>query len=168
MQARAERNAALDAEIAKRSAEIKAEMEAKYNPNKLDRSQYSEITVEDFSFDMVAGRLAAGAKVTFKTQFLTRPTGTSYRFKNVDPLITLSTAHNFVRDTPDKLFDSSRSTDDRTVKIYVTVKKPGQSGECSVDILEWEEGRSIYIDGKWAGSVGTPSGRVQFLRNLSL
>jgi hypothetical protein len=46
-----------------------AAKEAKQNPNHLDRSLYKRISVEDFSFDMVAGKLATGSKVVFKSSF---------------------------------------------------------------------------------------------------
>jgi tetratricopeptide (TPR) repeat protein len=123
----------------KKAAEAK---EAKFNPNKFDRSQYKEITVEDFSFDMVAGKFNAGTKISFKAKFLTKPTGMNYRFEDVNSLITFSTTHNFVRDIPDRCFGPYQHAflgwqSQDSVKIFVTVKKPGQSGECSVDIVEW-------------------------------
>jgi hypothetical protein len=143
---KAERDAA-DAKARAIAAEIAAEREAiareaKFNPNKFDRSQYKEITVEDFSFDMVTGKFNAGTKISFKAKFLTKPTGTNYRFKDINSLITLSTTHNFVRDMPDRCFNNyqdwlGRWQSQDSVEIFVTVKKTGQSGECSVDIVEW-------------------------------
>jgi hypothetical protein len=134
----------LAAEERQRQKEADAAIrEAKFNPNKLDRSQYREIKAEDFSFDMVAGRLAVGTKVVFSAKFWTKPTGTNYRFENVNSLITLSTTHNFVRDMPDICFEGHQSffyggwLPQTSVKIFVTVKRTGQSGECSVDIVEW-------------------------------
>jgi hypothetical protein len=133
-------------EEAKRKAEAKAaakaaEDEAKFNPNKLDRSQYKKVAIEDFSFDMVAGKLSAGSKVAFEAKFLFKPTGTEYSFRGVDLGITLSSDHNFVRDMPDWSFGSADTLFGRLpqqdVTVYVTVKKPGQLGECSVDIVEW-------------------------------
>jgi hypothetical protein len=131
---------------AKRKAEAEAARaaaeEAMHNPNKLDRSSYRGIKVEDFSFDMVAGKLAAGTKVAFTAKFLTKPTGTTYLFEDVNFGITLSSNHNFVRDMPDRCFGpwnhwflgwQSKSA----VNLYVTVKRPGQPGECSVDIIDW-------------------------------
>jgi hypothetical protein len=138
-QQKAEQAAAFAEKTAEKMQAETAARETKQNPGNLDRSLYREITVEDFSFDMVAGKLAAGTKVAFKAKFLIKPTGTTYRFENINAMITLSTTHNFVRDMPDWCFDSyglgwlSQSS----VKIFVTVKKPGQSGECSVDIVEW-------------------------------
>jgi hypothetical protein len=57
---------------AKEKAEAEARAaanEAKFNPNKLDRSLYKKITAEDFSFDMSAGKLPAGSKVAFEPKF---------------------------------------------------------------------------------------------------
>jgi len=117
------------------------EAETKFNPNKLDRTQYREMKVEDFSFDMVAGKLTAGTKVAFEAKFLTKPTGLKYQFENVNLLITLSTTHNFVRDMPDNCFGSKILSwgveNQKSIKVFVTVKRPGQSGECSVDIIDW-------------------------------
>jgi hypothetical protein len=137
-QQKAEQTAAAEA---KKKAEAEA-LEAKQNPNKLDRSLYREITAEDFSFDMMAGKLPVGSKVGFKASFFTKPTGTNYRFDDVNLSITLSTNHNFVRDIPDRCFgpyqDWIRGWKPKdSVKIFVTVKKSGESGECSVDIIEW-------------------------------
>jgi type II secretory pathway pseudopilin PulG len=133
--------AILEAERAAREEAQTAAREARFNPNRLDRSQYRVIKVEDFSFDMVAGNIATGAKVAFNAKFLTKPTGTSYRFENVDMGITLSTTHNFVRDMPDRcfgLYETSRGWQSQdAVKVFVTVKRPGKSGECSIDIIEW-------------------------------
>ncbi|MDR0637512.1 MAG: hypothetical protein LBG27_01180 [Spirochaetaceae bacterium] len=117
---------------AKKKAEAEAKaaaQEAKSNPNKLDRSQYTKITVEDFSFDMVAGKLPVGSKVSFKVEFLTKPTGTEYMFKGVNTIITMSSSHNFVRDMPAICFGSVQSLFGRlpqqAVTVYATVKRPG-------------------------------------------
>jgi hypothetical protein len=133
-----------DARTAKWEAQKKEEAaanELKFNPGKLDRSKYKEITVEDFSFDMVAGKLPAGSKVAFKAMFLTKPTGTKYLFDDVNIFITLSSNHNFVRDMPEACFGAysfyGTWVEQRSVKVFVTVKKPGQNGECTVDIVEW-------------------------------
>jgi hypothetical protein len=132
-----------DKEVAK-EAEKKAEaeaLEAKQNPNKLDRSSYKVITVEDFSFDMAAGKLAVGSKVAFDAKFLTKPTGTSYNFQDVNMLITISSNHNFVRDIPERCFGAGSGffgwEEQRWVAVYVTVKKAGKNGECTVDIMKW-------------------------------
>lgn len=134
---------------AKQKAEAEAEREAravekeaKFNPNKLDRSKYKEITVEDFSFDMVAGNMPVGTKVAFEAKFLTKPTGTTYKFHNINYLITLSTVHNFVRDMPNYCFGPHQTLfgweyQAAPVKIFLTVKKAGEYGECSVDIIDW-------------------------------
>jgi hypothetical protein len=125
---------------AKKKADAEAK-EAKQNPKNLDRSLYKQVTVEDFSFDMVAGNLLVGSKVSFKANFLTKPTGTRYNFKDVNMLITLSSDHNFVRDIPEFCFTGmyygAYIPSMTTVNVYVTVKKTGQTGECSVDIVEW-------------------------------
>jgi hypothetical protein len=120
---------------ARRKAEEEAH-EAKQNPNRLDRSLYRVIKVEEFSFDMVTGRLPVGSKVAFTAKFSGKPTGTDYRFSSVNGYITVSTTHNFVRDIPDKYFGTFS---DWLVKVYVTVKRAGQTGECSVDIVEWQD-----------------------------
>lgn len=130
---------------AKKKAEEEAK-DAKFNHKKLDRSQYKGITVEDFSFDMVAGNLAAGSKVAFEAMFFTKPTGTKYMFKDVDMGITMSSDHNFVRDIPDICFNSVYNSfvghiPQRTVRVYLTVKKPGKYGECSADIINWDTNR---------------------------
>jgi hypothetical protein len=135
--AEAKRKAEAEAEAARAAAE-----EARHNPNKLDRSSYRRRKVEDFSFDMVASKLAAGTKVAFTAKFWTKPTGTTYRFEDVDFGITLSSNHNFVRDMPDRCFGSWDSIifgwqSKSAVNLYVTVKRSGQSGECSVDIIDW-------------------------------
>ena len=133
---------------AAKKAEAEAEAakkEAQFNPGKLDRSQYTKTTAGDFSFDMDAGKLPAGAKVTFETEFLTKPTGTKYMFRDINTLITFSTAHNFVADIsrefrPERWFEKFNyggSWIQYSVRIYVTIKKPGKLGECSVDIVEW-------------------------------
>ena len=134
------------AKEAKKKAEEEAKAaakEAKFNPNKLDRSQYKGITVSDFTFDMVAGNLAAGTKVAFTAKFMGKPTGTNYMFDGVNTLITLSSSHNFVRDMPNSCFGRYQGLfgwlPQESVKVFVTVKKPGQTGECSVDIVEWDE-----------------------------
>jgi hypothetical protein len=143
----AQQKAEAEAKRAEEEATAKAEKEAeaaakeaKFNPNKLDRSQYKEITVEDFSFDMAAGNLPVGTKVAFKAKFFSKPTGTSYRFQDVG-LITLSSTHNFVRDMPDYCFGPYQSLfgwiPQTFVKVYATVKKSGQTGEASVEIVEW-------------------------------
>jgi hypothetical protein len=115
--------------------------EAKQNPNGLDRSQYRKITVEDFSFDMVAGNFSAGTKVTFQAKFFTKPTGTNYRFDDVNLQITLSSNHNFVRDIPQRCFEGGQGwfgyESQRSVQIYATVRKTGQTGEATVDIIDW-------------------------------
>jgi hypothetical protein len=129
---KAEREAKEKAEAEAREAARKAAEEAKRNPHNLDRSLYKEITVEDFSFDMVAGNLAVGSKVCFRAKFFTKPTGPTYRFDDIDRAITLSSSHNFVRDIPERFFDWQHF-----VKIFVTVTKTGQTGTCSVDIVEW-------------------------------
>jgi tetratricopeptide (TPR) repeat protein len=108
----------------------------KMNPDGFDRSKYKQIKVEDFSFDMVSGKFPAGTKVVFSTTFLSKPTGTTYVFNGVYIGITLKTTHNFARDMPDSCFFSLWGSQDN-VSVYVTVKKPGQYGECSVDIIEW-------------------------------
>jgi hypothetical protein len=134
---------------AKAEAERKAR-EAKWNPNNLDRSQYKGIAVEDFAFDMAAGKLPAGSKVQFLAKFLTKPTGTAYRFQDISLAINLTSNHNFVRDMPSKCFETSLVDllglfgsplliDQQAVRIYVTVQKPGQAGECSVDIVVWND-----------------------------
>ena len=93
---------------------------------------------------MDAGNLAVGAKLTFMAEFSSKPTGTGYRLKNIDSYITFSTRHNFVRDMPDSCFGPSGSLwsggvlPQQEVKIFVTVKKAGRGGECSVDIINWE------------------------------
>lgn len=143
------------AEEAKRKAEQEAKeaeaaaQEAGFNPNKLDRSKYKEITVEDFSFDMTAGKLPAGTKVAFEAEFLGKPTGTTYSFRNISSLITMSTTHNFVRDMPRGCFGQYQLfgswMPQESVKLFVTVKKPGKTGECSVDIIEWEKSFSTYF-----------------------
>jgi hypothetical protein len=136
-QAEAERKAAAEA----REKAREAEFEKKQNPNNLDRSLYKKITVEDFSFDMVAGKLPAGSKVVFNANFLFKPTGTSYKFKDVNPLISIISDHNFVRDIPESRFTGVTNGNYvpslTTVNVYVTVKQPGQTGECSVDIINW-------------------------------
>jgi hypothetical protein len=134
---KAERTAAAEA---KKKADAEA-LEKKQNPNNLNRSAYKEITVEDFSFDMVAGNLAVGSKVCFNDNFLRKPTGTEYTFKNVNFGLTLSSNHNFVRDIPESCFTGmiwgSYVPSMTRVKVFVTVKKTGQAGTCSVDIVEW-------------------------------
>jgi hypothetical protein len=153
--AEAEANAKKEAEeAAKAEAERKAQ-EAKWNPNNLDRSQYKGITVEDFAFDMAAGKLPAGTKVSFAAYFLTKPTGTSYRFRDVNLAINLTSSHNFVRSMPRNCFESYMSdlsgwiVDKQRVRIYVTIQKPGQAGESSVDIVEWNEKQEISPLGGW-------------------
>lgn len=125
---------------AKEQAEAAAK-EAAFNPKKLNRSQYRKITVEEFSFDMSAGKLAAGAKVTFSANFIMKPTGTNYNFKDIHMGITLKSDHNFVKDIPESRFTGmmmgSYVPELTKVAVYVTVKRPGQFGECSVDIVEW-------------------------------
>jgi hypothetical protein len=137
-QQRQEREAA---EASRRKAAAEAR-EAKQNPGGLDRSLYKEITVEDFSFDMVAGRLPVDSKIFFEAKFFSKPTGTRYTFDDVNFSIILSTDHNFVRDIPDGCFERRFNIlrqvwEVSSVKVYVTVKRAGQTGECSVDIMEW-------------------------------
>ena len=128
-----------------KAAEEKAEADAKEkrrNPNGLDRSKYRNITAEDFSFDMVAGKLAAGSKVSFRAKFLTKPTGTEYHFDDVNALLTLKSNHNFVRDMPNSCFGPYQHLllgwlPQDYVKVYMTVTKAGEWGECSVDIIDW-------------------------------
>jgi hypothetical protein len=122
----------------KAKAEI---LEAKQNPKSLNRTEYKKFTVEDFSFDMVAGNLPVGSKVTFRAKFWGKPTGTSYSFRDINGLITLSSDHNFVRDIPELCFTSvwigSYLAEQTTVDVFITVTKAGQTGTCSVDIVEW-------------------------------
>jgi hypothetical protein len=136
-QEKAEQTAANEA---KKRVDVEAK-ESKQNPNGLDRSKYKEITVEDFSFDMVAGKLSIGSKFCFQAKFFTKPTGTNYRFDDVNMALTLSSDHNFVRDIPERCFAAGQGLfgweNQRSVKIFVTVTKTGQTGTCSVDIVEW-------------------------------
>ena len=115
----------------RRQAEAEAR-EALQNPNNVDRNMYNRISVQDFSFDMVTGRLPVGAKVTFTTRFITRPTGTRYLFRDINQLITISTQHNFVRDIPDNTLNCMRD-----VRIYLTITRSGETGTATVDIVEW-------------------------------
>jgi hypothetical protein len=133
----ARRKAEAEALAARRKAEAEAH-EAKQNPNRLDRSLYRVIKLEEFSFDMVTGRLPVGSKVAFMAQFSIKPTGTRYHFGYVDFSITVSTTHNFVLDIPDRYFGIF-SDRDKEVKVYLTIKRAGQRGECSVDIIEWQD-----------------------------
>ena len=141
-QQREEAEAKRKAEAEAKAAALAAENETKFNPNGLDRSKYKNISVEDFSFDMVAGKLSVGTKLAFSAKFLTKPTGTSYLLHGVNGALTLSTTNNFIRNMPNKCFESTRNLyggwDEQVyVKVYVTVKRTGQLGECSVDIVEW-------------------------------
>jgi hypothetical protein len=139
----AEEEAKRKAEAEERLAAMAAAQEVKSNPNKLDRSQYKKTAVEDFSFDMVAGKLPAGSKVAFEAEFFIKPTGTKYSFDDVNIGITISSDHNFVRDMPAWCFGSTNIVGQRKpqepVTVYVTVKKSGQYGECSVDIIDWND-----------------------------
>ena len=126
----------------RRLAEL-AEKEKNQNPNNLDRSQYKRIDVSDFSFDMVAGRLPVGSKISFRAFFLGRPTGTNYGFKDVNLGITLTSNYNFVRHLSKYHFESywsdwgSYTVTQERVTVYVTVQKTGQLGQCSIDIIDW-------------------------------
>jgi hypothetical protein len=125
---------------AKRKAEEEAAAiarEAKFNPNKFNRSQYKATTVEEFTFDMVAGKFNVGTKISFVTTFIGKPTGTEYNFKGIDFSITFSSTHNFVRDMPERCFDWGLFSSQYAVRIFATVKSTGRSRECSVDIVEW-------------------------------
>jgi hypothetical protein len=137
-QQKAEREAA---EAAKKKAEAAA-LEVKQNPSNINRALYKGIKVEDFSFDMVAGNIKVGTKVAFRAKFFTKPTGTEYRFQDLNLAITLSSNHNFVRDMPATCFGGVQSQfwgyqSQQYVVIYVTVKKAGKYGEATVDIVEW-------------------------------
>lgn len=122
----------------------KKEEEAKYwtnrNPSNLDRSLYKEIEVEDFSFDMVSGKLRAGSKVRFSAKFYTKPTGTSYKFHDVDFNISLNSRHNFVKYMVDSDFRAPYGYSQSPVTVYVTVQQTGKYGKCSVDIVDWRGG----------------------------
>ena len=87
-----------------------------------------------------AGKLPVGSKVAFNAMFLTKPTGTKYIFNGVEIGITISSNHNFARDMGEDYFSSSYSYGflrrQNPVTVYLTVKKPGQYGECSVDIID--------------------------------
>jgi hypothetical protein len=135
---KAEAEAKQKAEEAKQKAEAIAR-EAKFNPNKFNRSQYKETTAQEFTFDMAAEKFNVGTKISFTTTFVGKPTGIHYHFGNVDRWITFSTTHNFVRDMPESCFGWGIFffQSPAPVKIFVTVKKTGQSAECSVDIVEW-------------------------------
>jgi hypothetical protein len=136
----AQQTAQKQAEVEKKQAEAEAN-ELKRNPKGLDRSQYKEISVEDFTFDMVAGNLKVGTRVCFEDNFLGKPTGTEYRFNGVNALLTLSSTHNFVRDIPESYFTGillgRYIPQFTTVTVYVTVTKTGEYGTGSVDIVEW-------------------------------
>lgn len=122
------------------------------NPDSLDISQYKKMSTSDFSFDMIAETLPIGSKVCFTSRFLTRPTGTRYLFENVNPLLTLTSRHNFVQRIRDDNFSilanayfepdiiivmGNVMNMQPDVTVYVTVEKTGQLGECSIDILTW-------------------------------
>jgi len=131
--------------IAKEETAKKEATEAKFwenrNPDKLDRSQYKPVNTSDFSFDMVAGKLPAGSKVRFLTEFYIKPTGTSYKFKDVALTINLNSRYNFIRNLSNDYFPPGTLTVNgyfqNQVIVYVTVQQPGQSGTCSVDIVDW-------------------------------
>jgi len=128
------------ADRARREAEQRA-LWAVRNPDNLDRTQYRLMNASDFSFEMVAGRLPAGSKVRFQANFLTKPTGTSYKFKEVDIGIILNSRHNFVRHLEDEHFGlasfGNLPLPQQPVILFVTVQRPGQFGEVTIDILNW-------------------------------
>jgi hypothetical protein len=73
--------------------------------------------------------------------FSYKPTGTTYRFDNMDLSITISTNHNFARDIDNIHFDDESffglALPQLSVKIYVTVTKTGEYGTATVDIIDW-------------------------------
>jgi len=140
-----ELQAARRAEIEARDAPLRAVR----NPDSLNLTQYRQISASDFSFEMVAGRLPVGSKVRFQARLLGRPTGTSYKFREIDTGITLTSRHNFVRHLERIHFESYTerhpfqagflNIEQQTVLVYVTVQRQGQRGECSIDALNWAE-----------------------------
>ena len=132
-QAAAARQAEQEAQAARR--------EAMFNPGRLNRAAYRETKVEDFAFEMDAGRLPAGTKLAFTVRFMGKPTGVRYNFRNTSALLTFTAAHNFVSNMPGIFFGPGVGLfgpeDQSSVKVFVTVRTPGPRGECSVDIVEW-------------------------------
>ena len=123
------------------SNEEKAALEKLQNPDELNRSEYNELKAEEFSFEMTSGKLPVGAKIVFIDNFLTKPTDNSYKFNKIDKFLSLKSNHDFVSNIPERCFtgfwlDNYVPTM-TTVKVYVTVKRVGKTGECSIDIVEW-------------------------------
>jgi len=127
---------------------IEASLNAAYialrNPANHDLSKYRQITASDFSFEMTAGRLQTGSKVRFSASFLSRPTGISYKFREIDIGITLNSQHNFVSQLNDRYFSEIFIPGSppfiiqrNNVTIYVTVIRAGQFGEVSIDAMNW-------------------------------
>jgi hypothetical protein len=147
MEAEAARQKAAEAEAERqRAAEEKrlaeaAAKELNQNPKNLDRTQYRKMDVSDFSFNMAAGRLPVGSKINFSAQFLGRPTGITYLFRNIDIGITMTSDNNFARHLSRAHFESyvdgHTIVNQRSVSVFVTVQRTGQFGLCSVDIIDW-------------------------------
>jgi len=111
------------------------------NPDSLNRNEYKEIKVEDFSFNMASGKLPVGSKWCFVDNFMGKPTDNSYKFNNISLLIKMKSKHNFVSVIPERCFTGvwlgNYVPTMTTVKVYITVIESGKIGECSVDIIEW-------------------------------
>lgn len=111
------------------------------NPDNLNRSEYTRMSASDFSFNMVAGNLPVGSKVRFTTRFLTRPTSPRYMFADVNPLLTLTSRHNFAGNMGREYFEHTRILghlhEPAQVNVYVTVTRTGQMGEATIDIMSW-------------------------------
>ena len=126
---------------------------ANRNPNNLDRSQYRQLSVSNFSFEMVAGNLPVNSKYFIRgIYFLTKPTETSYKFKDINFGITLNSRYNFVSYLQNQHFGEvyvglNLIFPHWPVDIYVTVLRTGQYGECSIDIMDWPQTPEDYL--KW-------------------